>query len=151
MRNPAIHHVDRENLGATVRVRVKPEQQDFVAPVVESLAEAYVQPEVAWPRVVFDGDDAVAFVMGAFDPLAEEDFFRCGVWRLNVAAEHQWKGYGRFAVEAVLAEARERGQDRATVLWVPGEPGPEGFWQRMGFRPTGQRFYGQVVGAIDLG
>jgi diamine N-acetyltransferase len=84
--------------------------------------------------------------MGAFDPSADPDFFRCGIWRLNVGAGHQGKGYGRFAVESVLDEARRRDQARATVLWVPGEGGPEGFWRHMGFEPTGEEFHGQIVG-----
>jgi diamine N-acetyltransferase len=77
-------------------------------------------------------------------------FFRCGIWRLNIAAGHQGKGYGRFAVEGVLAEARRRGQDRATVLWVPGSAGPEQFYLRLGFRPTGEVFNGETVGALSL-
>jgi diamine N-acetyltransferase len=142
--------VTRENVIVACEVAVRPDQESFVAPVAMSLAEAYVQPGIAWPRLVYDGDEAVAFVMGAFDPDCPIEFFRCGIWRLNVAAEHQGKGYGRFAVEGVLAEARRRGQDRATVLWVPGRPGPEEFYLRLGFRPTGEAFDGEIVGALSL-
>lgn len=39
-----------------------------MAPVAVSLAEAYAQPRVAWPRLVYDGEQLVGFVMGAFDP-----------------------------------------------------------------------------------
>lgn len=45
---------------------------------------------------------------------------------------------------------RPRGQSRATVLWVPGDAGPEGFWLRLGFEPTGEEFHGQTVGEIFL-
>jgi len=141
-----LRQIARDSVSAAVRIQVKAEQSDFVAPVVYSLAEAYAQPEVAWPRMVEANGEAVAFVMGAFEPDAELDFFRCGIWRLNVDAGHQGQGYGRFAVESVLDEAYRRGQTRATVLWVPGEGGPEGFWLQMGFEPTGQEFHGQVVG-----
>lgn len=147
MSEPArIQEITRDNVGAALRIEVKPEQSQFVAPVVYSLAEAYAQPDIAWPRLVEADGEAVAFVMGAFEPEAEFDFFRCGIWRLNVDAGHQGKGYGRFAVDAVLEEAIRRGQSRATVLWVPGESGPEGFWRKLGFEPTGQEFHGQVVG-----
>ncbi|GAB4008384.1 GNAT family N-acetyltransferase [Glycomyces albus] len=121
-----------------------------MAPVADSLAEAYASYSAAWPRLVYDGTEPVAFVMGGFDPEAEIDFFRCGIWRLNVSAGHQGRGYGRFAVEALLAEARRRGSDRATVLWKRGEAGPEGFYRKLGFEPTGQEFAGQVVGEIGL-
>ncbi|WP_030144382.1 GNAT family N-acetyltransferase [Glycomyces sp. NRRL B-16210] len=139
-----------DNVGAACKIKVAPDQEAFVAPVVESLAEAYASYATAWPRLVYAGDEPVAFVMGGFDPNAEIEFFRCGIWRLNVAAEHQGKGYGRFATEAVFEEARRRGGNRATVLWKPGEKGPEGFYRKIGFKPTGEEFYGQLVGAIDL-
>lgn len=139
-----------DNVGAACKVKVDPDQEAFVAPVMESLAEAYASYATAWPRLIYAGDDPVAFVMGGFDPNAGLEFFRCGIWRLNVAAEHQGKGYGRFAAEAVFEEARRRGEKRATVLWKPGEKGPEGFYTKLGFEPTGEEFYGQLVGAIDL-
>jgi diamine N-acetyltransferase len=53
-------------------------------------------------------------------------------------------------VQAVLDEARRRQQHRATVLWKPGDHSPEGFYLRLGFRPTGQVFHGQAVGELFL-
>ncbi|SEF38480.1 diamine N-acetyltransferase [Amycolatopsis pretoriensis] len=138
------------NVAAACQLAVEPHQKDFVAPVAVSLAEAYTQPEVAWPRLILDDGEPVAFVMGGFDPGAEPDFFRCGVWRLNVGAGVQGRGYGRFAVETVLEEARRRGNTTATVLWIPADGGPEDFYLKLGFKPTGQTFNGEVVGRIEL-
>ncbi|ONI82843.1 GNAT family N-acetyltransferase [Actinosynnema sp. ALI-1.44] len=138
------------NVHAACDLKVLPEQEAVVAPVVLSLAEAYANRDTAWPRLVYDGEDLVGFVMAAFDPGNPVTAFRCGIWRLNIAADHQGKGYGRFAVDAVAAEARDRGADRITVLWVPHEHGPEEFYLRMGFRPTGEQIGGQVVGELRL-
>ena len=139
-----------ENVGAACAVAVRPDQERFVAPVVRSLAEAYASAGTAWPRLIMDGERAVGFVMAAFDPRNPVEAFRCGIWRLNIADGGQGRGYGRFAVDAVAAEARRRGAERMTVLWVPGEGGPEGFYLRLGFRPTGQVMEGEVVGALQL-
>jgi diamine N-acetyltransferase len=100
--------------------------------------------------LVYDDEDLVGFVMGAFDPECPTPFFRCGIWRLNIAAAQQGKGYGRFAVHGVLDEARRRNQHRATVLWVPGPGGPEDFYLKLGFQPTGEQFHGQIVGEMSL-
>ncbi|MEU2349349.1 GNAT family N-acetyltransferase [Modestobacter sp. NPDC049651] len=137
---------------AACRLRIRPEQEGVVAPVAESLAEAYASPDVAWPRVVTDGDGGpvVGFVMAAFDPGNEIEAFRCGIWRLAVAAEAQGQGVGRFAVRAVADEARRRGQERITVLWERHPHGPEGFYLRLGFRPTGEELFGEVVGELVL-
>ncbi|MFC3686976.1 GNAT family N-acetyltransferase [Aquipuribacter hungaricus] len=138
-----------ENLPAAVRLRLAPGQERFVAPVVESVAEAYVTP-TAWPRVVLDDDEVVGFVMANFDPDHELPEFRAGVWRLSVAAGAQGRGVGRFAVDQVAAEARRRGVRRITVLWEQGEGGPEGFYLRLGFVVTGE-LSGETVGTLELG
>jgi diamine N-acetyltransferase len=145
-----IDEVTPQNVTDACRLAVRPDQEQFVSPVAYSLAEAYVRPAVAWPRLVYRGDELVGFVMGGFDPGSAVWFFRAGVWRLNVAAGAQGTGVGRFAVETVLAEARRRGCPEATVLWVPGEGGPAGFYTRLGFVDTGERFAGQVVGRLTL-
>ncbi|WP_062212065.1 N-acetyltransferase [Streptomyces sp. NBRC 109706] len=146
----SLKKVTPENVRAACALRVRPEQEKVVAPVVMSLAEAYASPQTAWPRLIFDGSELVGFVMGGFDPDCPVDAFRCGIWRLNIAAEAQGRGYGRFAVEAVCAEARRRGQRRVTVMWLPHEHGPEEFYLRVGFRPTGETLEGQVVGELLL-
>lgn len=57
----------------------------MVAPVAVSLAEAYVQRKVAWPRLITDGGRAVAFVMAAFQ--LDTEPVGCALWRRNVAAD----------------------------------------------------------------
>lgn len=130
MSAPRLELVTPENVDVACQLKVLPEQDGAVAPVVRSLADAYANREIAWPRLIFDGDELVGFVMGCFDPDNPVAAFRCGIWRLNIAAGWQGRGYGRFAVDAVCAEARRRGQRRVKVLWVPDEHGPEPFWLR---------------------
>lgn len=148
MTDLTLAELSADNLGAAVKLQLKPGQERFVAPVVNSVAEAYVTP-TAWPRVVLDGAEVVGFVMANFDPDNELEPFRCGIWRLTVAADAQGTGVGRFAVEEVAAEARRRGRSALTVLWEKGDEGPEGFYLKLGFVPTGELF-GEVVGAKDI-
>lgn len=137
-----------ENVGPACRLRVRPEQEGMVAPVAWSLAEAYAHGEKAWPRVVYDGDQLVGFVMAAIETVSPPT--RCGIWRLNIGADHQGRGYGRFAVEAVCREVLRRGGRRLSVRWVPHEHGPEAFYLRLGFRPTGEIIHGEVEGELLL-
>lgn len=150
MTKPRLEKVTPDNVRDACRLTVQPEQEAFVAPVALSLAEAYASPDVAWPRLIYQGDQLVGFVMAGFAPDNPVDFQQCGIWRLNIAADHQGKGYGRFAVNAILDEARRRGQRRVTVLWAPGDDGPESFYLRLGFHPTGQKFHGEIVGELTL-
>ncbi|WCN79010.1 GNAT family N-acetyltransferase [Micromonospora sp. LH3U1] len=150
---PRLVKINQDNVEAACRVNVRPDQEKFSSPVAWSLAEAYAQPEIAWPRLIIEGDDIVGFLMGFFDIVwhpDRPDDLRSGLWRLNIAAEHQGQGYGRFAVQAVCEEARRRGHDRVYTTWEPGADGPEQFYLKLGFRPTGETSEGEVVGVRQL-
>lgn len=137
--------VTRDNVRAACDLEIRPEQQGTVAPVAVSLASAYTVPDIAWPRLVYDGDRLVGFIMAVFDPDGEAEVYRSFLWRMNIGAGHQGKGYGRFAVDELCAEALRRGQHRLVTSWSQHEHGPEGFYLRLGFRPTGERIDGEVV------
>ncbi|MFD6225793.1 GNAT family N-acetyltransferase [Streptomyces sp. NPDC060232] len=147
--------VTAENFEAVCAVQVRPDQAHLVSPVVKSLAEAYVYPASAWPRAIVDGGDVVGFVMAFHDivwnPATDPGDRRSGIWRLNIDAGRQGKGYGRFAVRAVIEEIRRRGiHQRVYVSWHVGAGSPEPFYLGLGFTPTGELTGGQRVGVITL-
>ncbi|MFF4339193.1 GNAT family N-acetyltransferase [Kitasatospora sp. NPDC001540] len=150
--SPCLQEITPDNFERAVELRVAPDQEHLVAPVVKSLAEAYVHPGVAWPRLICDGTEAVGFLMAFFDIdwTGEGTDFRSGLWRLNIADGKQGRGYGRFAVRSVADEIRRRGGTRLTTTWHPGADGPAGFYLALGFRPTGETSGGQTVGALEL-
>lgn len=143
-----------DNVDAVCAISVRPDQAHLVAPVAKSLAEAYVHGQTAWPRAIVDGDEVVGFVMAfidiAWNPAVDAGDIRSGLWRLNISAAHQSKGYGRFAVEAVTAELRRRGATRAYVTFELGPGTPEPFYLGLGFRITGEKSGGQTVAVLDL-
>jgi diamine N-acetyltransferase len=137
--------VTQQNVRAACGLKVRPDQEDLVAPVAWSLAAAYTVPEVVWPRLVYEGDRLVGFVMALFATDHENPVYRSFLWRLNIGAEHQGSGFGRFAVEGVYEEAKRRGHHRLSVSYYPYQHGPEGFYQRLGFQPTGAHIQDEVV------
>jgi diamine N-acetyltransferase len=125
-------------------------QEHYVTPPTYAIADAYINPATTWPRVVLDGDTVVGFIRGNFDPDSEQEELRSCVWRVNVAADAQGSGVGRFAVWALAEEARSRGFTRLTAIWEPGEEGPEQFFLRTGFTVVGETQYGEKIGALEL-
>ncbi|WP_245718657.1 hypothetical protein [Micromonospora rhizosphaerae] len=67
MSSPRLEKITPDNVRAACGIAVRPDQEGLVAPVARSLAEAYAQPEVAWPRLIVDGDHPVGFLMGFLD------------------------------------------------------------------------------------
>ncbi|KQW16839.1 MULTISPECIES: GNAT family N-acetyltransferase [Streptomyces] len=151
---PRLEEVTPGNFETATGIRVRPEQEFAVSPVMQSLAEAYVHPAgVAWPRLIVDGDRTVGFLMAFLDIDWRADggtVVRSGLWRLNIAADAQGQGYGRFAVESVADELRRRGTKELYVTWHEGDDGPAEFYLRLGFRRTGELSDGETVGVLSL-
>ena len=129
---------------------LKPGQEQFLAPASYAVAAAVVNPATSWQRVVLDGDQVVGFVSANFDLDAPQEHFRSVLWRINVDADDQGRGVGRFAVEQLLEEARRRGMDHLNVIYEAGDGGPEAFFRRVGFTPVGETEYGEVIAEITL-
>lgn len=138
------------NIVAVNTLTLKPGQEQYVAPVSHSIAEAYINQETAWPRVILEDDEVVGFIMGNFDPESPEEQFRCCIWRINIDASAQGRGVGRFAVMAVADEARARGCETLTVTYEPGPEGPEAFFERVGFVRTAESDYGEAIASLAL-
>ncbi len=129
---------------------LKPGQEQYLAPTSYAVAGAVTNPKTAWQRVVLDENEVVGFVSANFDEEATQDHFRSVLWRINVDADDQGRGVGRFAVAQLLEEARSRGWDHVHVIYEAGEEGPEAFFRRVGFSPVGETEFGEVIAEIRL-
>jgi GNAT superfamily N-acetyltransferase len=145
-----LEELNASNIVAANSLTLRPGQEQFVTPTSYAIADAFVNPLTSWPRVVLDDKKVVGFVRGNFEPDHPQVEFRSCIWRINVAADAQGTGVGTFAVNAVADEARRRGNKELTVIWDPGEEGPEVFFLRLGFIITGQTQYGENLGSLTL-
>jgi diamine N-acetyltransferase len=129
-----------ETVGDICELAVAPEQSAFVAANAFSLAQAYCIPE-AWPRAIYAGDTPVGFLMLHDDPAAQEYY----LWRFMIDARSQGHGYGRAALERVIDYVRTRpGARFLTVAVVPKPGGPGPFYEKLGFRYTGEEKHGEL-------
>jgi len=131
-------------------LEIRPGQEDFATPATYTQEEPGMDPTKAWARVIKSGDSVVGFVRAYFDPSHPKPELRSCLWRITVDGHHQGLGVGRFAVEAVIDEARHRGCDHLTVMWAPGDAGPGEFFERLGFTSSGESSYGDVIGTLTL-
>ncbi|WP_282856780.1 GNAT family N-acetyltransferase [Pseudoclavibacter helvolus] len=145
-----IEELSADNIVAANTLTLKPGQEAFVAPVSNSISEAYVNQTTSWPRVVVLDGRVVGFVMANFDEDAPDELFRATILRMNVDADFQRRGIGSFAVNAILDEAARRGFDKVTTIWEEGDLGPGDFFRGLGFIVTGETQYGETVGEREL-
>jgi diamine N-acetyltransferase len=138
-----------DNVGQVFALAVAPGQEDFVAPNPWSLAEAYAEYDIAWPRAIVDDDTVVGFLMLEIDP-QDENGRPFWLWRLMIDAAHQRRGHGRAALDLAVEHVRSLGAQEFFTSWVPGDGGPEQFYVDYGFEPTGELDDDEIVARLDL-
>lgn len=144
--NISLRIVDKENIDDVVELKVRQDQEQFVASNLISLAEAYVSDE-AWPRAIYLQDKAVGFLMLA-DPFFIGDNQASPsveLWRFMIDHQYQGKGIGKAALDKIVEHAKERGYKELYTSYVPAPGGPELFYQKYGFEPTGEMDDDEVI------
>lgn len=122
------------------------QQQKMVAPNAISIAQAHFSDK-AWFRAIYADEMAVGFIM-LYDNSENPEYF---LWRLMIAGPYQGKGYGRKATELLVEYVKTRpGARELSTSYVPIEGGPEGFYRKMGFEPTGELDDGEIVVRLTL-
>lgn len=135
----SLREITSATVRAVCRLKVRPEQEQFVAENAISLAEALFAPE-AWYRAVYNDEVLVGFVMLWDDTLSKRPPASPEVclWRLMIGTDHQGQGFGKRVIEEVVRYVRSRpGIVRFYSSYVPGSLGPERFYRGLGFLPTG--------------
>lgn len=127
-----------------------PGQEQFANPVTYENADATLDHQKTWSRVILLDGQVVGFIRAHFDPENAQEELRSCIWRISVSGRAQGKGVGRFAIEAVKNEARARGFGVLTVVWTPGDRGPGEFFHKLGFIDAGKTQYGDAIGALAL-
>ena len=91
--------VTGENLDEVLALKVHENQVGFVSTTAESLAQAYVYPETAFPFAVYDGQTVVGFIMMGY--YEAKQYYT--LWKLLIDERYQRQGYGRQALEQGIA------------------------------------------------
>jgi diamine N-acetyltransferase len=135
-----LREINDDNRDAVTALNVGPGQDRFVASVAASFRDAEETPEGhPWYRAIYAGDEPVGFLMLSWDvtpaPGIIGPWF---LWRLLIDDRHQRCGYGRETVRQVVELIRAEGATELLTSYVPGDGGPRPFYEKVGFRPTGE-------------
>ena len=148
----SLREINADSVRAVTALAVRDDQRAFVASNAISLAQALFAPE-AWYRAIHAGDELAGFVMLYDESLREPCPARpaVSVWRFMIDARFQRRGVGRAALTRVIEHVRAKALFTTLELsYVPAPGGPEPFYRRLGFEPTGRVDDGEVVLALVL-
>ena len=138
--------IDADNLRSVMDLKVKPDQDNYVAPNSVSIAQKCYDDE-SWMRAIFAGDEPVGFVL-----LSERRSVpRYYLWRYMIDGDQQGKGYGTAGMNLLVEYVRTLpGATELFLSFVPGEHGPQAFYQGYGFVATGREQDGELEMRLEL-
>jgi RimJ/RimL family protein N-acetyltransferase len=114
------------------------EDHRHVAPNVYSIAQAQFIPGVR-SCCIYHADEMVGYIM--YGP--EEGQF--WISRLMIAEGQRGKGYGRAALQQIIAEARQQGFMKAGLSTHPDNFKAIRLYESLGFRATGKIEDGEMI------
>lgn len=132
--------VTGDNLRECIRLP-RGEDHRFVAPNEVSIAQAQF-----WPGsrscCIYHGDEMVGYTL--YDQ-SREDPQEFWITRLMIADPQRGKGYGRAALQRIIAEAHAYGCTRVGLSTGPDNFKAIGLYESLGFRSTGKIEHEEMI------
>ncbi len=153
----SIQTVTQSNLRQLTRLKVREDQNHFVAPNVYSIAEShygYDEPDGSghwdmFPFGIYDGETPVGFLMYGYNFSNQE--YEAFIIRLMVDENHQGKGYGRFGMQQMLEIFRkDKRIHNVGISYEPENEVARKLYASLGFVETGEIHHGEVVAVLRL-
>ncbi len=149
-----LKRITRRNLGAVLKLKVKPKQECLVATNAKSIAQAHFYRE-AWYRAIYLGETPIGFVLLVDSTVKYKRIKQktptLYLWRLMIDGKYQGKGYGRDAVELVINHLKTRPNAKEITLHHEQTDGNAGkFYEKLGFKLTGKILHNELERKLIL-
>lgn len=95
----SLREITEENFIDAFNLKLGEGQEKYVSHPIRSLAQAYVYREQCKPFGIYNEDKMVGYVMVIYD----YDVPEYDIWHMMIDASHQGKGYGKEALDKVIA------------------------------------------------
>lgn len=150
-----IREVTRANWRDTLRLRVHPDQQRFIAEGVPiaaiALAKAYIRPR-GWlwlPYAFYASQRMIGFTELAYEP-ESSDYW---IFHFFIDVASQGQGYGKQALLLFLEFLKQQHHDcRSICLSVhPENVRAQRLYTSVGFQPTGEDLEGEPIYRLRQG
>lgn len=130
----SIKEITRDNLDEVLALSVNENQRAFVSTNAESLAQAYVYSETAYPFAVYEDSTLVGFIMMGYYEVKQ--YYT--LWKFMIDERYQNRGYGRKALELGINFLKDHFDVSEIYTGVaPGNEMAKHLYSSMGFEDTG--------------
>jgi len=141
-----LREVNADTVRTIVKLDVTDIQKQFVAPNAVSISQAYFSDH-AWFRAIYADEVPVGFAMIEDQPDKPEYY----LWRFMIDNHYQKMGFGFKAMQLLIEHVKTR--PNATEFLtsvVQKEGGPQGFYEKLGFKLTGEYEDGEAMMSLKL-
>jgi diamine N-acetyltransferase len=129
-----LREITRENIDEVLALNVDDNQKSYVSTNAESLAQAYVYSDTAYPFAVYDDDIIVGFIMMGY--YEAKEYYT--LWKLMIDKRYQNRGYGKEALKLGIRFLRERFEVSEIYTGVvPENTTAKNLYKSVGFKETG--------------
>lgn len=144
--NITLKDVNADNLRKISALKVKPDQQNFVAPNSFSVAQSKFYP--SWVCLAaYAGDEPAGFSMYGID----DDDKSVWIIRMMIDENQQGKGYGREILTLTAEHIKNNIKCNEIFLsFVPGNETAKKLYESFGFKNTGRIEDGEIVYKLEL-
>lgn len=136
----SLRPITQDNWRAVASLEVSEDQRQFVAPNVYSLAEAAYETGLT-PVAIYANETLIGFALYTREPFQGEWTFtrtpyqgELGILRMMLDKQYQHQGYGRQAMQALIAQISALPGAEAIILNVmPTNVGALRLYESLGF------------------
>lgn len=129
-----LKEITKNNLDEVLALSVAEHQKSFVSTVADSLAQAYVYKDTAFPFAIYADDMPVGFIMLGY----YESRKQYTLWKFLIDKEQQGKGYGKEALKQGITYLTEQFRAKEIHTGVSlGNNAAKSLYKSFGFLETG--------------
>ena len=152
----SLRPVTKDNWRTLAKLKVREDQNHFVASNVYSIAEAQFGTNdddgthwSLYPFGIYDNETPVGFLMYGYNFDYKE--YQAFIIRLMIDENQQAKGYGAFGMKKMLEIFREDRRIKAVgISYEPENEVARKLYERLGFAETGEVLDGEVVAVCKI-
>lgn len=134
--------IDQNNWEECINLKLKPEQQGFIASNLYSIAESKFSPQLEI-KSIYCEEKLIGFAMYGID----SDDQNYWIYRFMIDERFQGQGYGKIAMKLIIEDIRRR-DDCTDVIWLgyqlENEQGRR-LYASVGFEEVGMASWGEML------